>query len=141
MTNSEFLEEGEWIGLSTKASDFTDRNISVRPIGRLRFQTSRHLQRPDILRLYTCKIKKPDLVIEGLIHQPTGVAVLILNHTNIIGRQWHCLMTPFGFVGTWKESSGCGGWIWLWKRREDSESYQHQRKIAKHLKGDGTLQS
>jgi hypothetical protein len=87
---------------------------------RINFITSAHPTSPNRLNLHGRGIDAiGPFEIEGELDRETGKATMSKRYADENGGwdwDWSCVMTPFGFVGSWGKEFHRAGWFWLWKR-------------------------
>ena len=123
MTSKEFFEDGEWVGYYSYGTEQWMRFDP--PMRGIRFMATpfRTGNLENRLKLYTNGVDNPatDNVgpfgLDGQVSQETGKLTLTKRYSASFVWDWHCVVTPFGIVGTWGGSGvrRVGGWVWLWK--------------------------
>jgi hypothetical protein len=115
MTRPEFLEDGEWAGYYCYSSP-TPRVIDFdAPMLGIRFVTRRSNVNSTTLGLSAAGVDSiGGFSLHGEIDVESGVATMRKQYVTGTAWDWHCVMTPFGIVGSWGRQR-FGGWFWLWK--------------------------
>lgn len=118
MTSTEFLQDGEWAGYYCFNGLRNQENVHFDPpMTGIRFVACEHDTEPKRLFLVAAGIDSVgSFHLQGDIDSETGKVMIMKQYSNgdHWSWAWHCLMTPFGIVGSWG-SREWGGWLWLWK--------------------------
>jgi hypothetical protein len=52
--------------------------------------------------------------LEGACETETGVVIAVKSYDRYLDREFHGVITPFGMVGVWAQSTFPLGWWWIW---------------------------
>lgn len=113
MTSKSYVEDGEWVGFYNTSFGSPEVLFDM-PMHGIRFQ----------LRNDRLEASGEDGVggfqLFGQLVLDTGEMSLTKRYNS--GQPewaWSCMMTPFGIAGTWG-TSNYGGWLWLWKVKQEA---------------------